>query len=65
MNDKDINLRCNDLVKYVYIRLIASAKDNSAGVVEDFNDSEKYLYQFENEKHREFMEPRHCRGSEQ
>ena len=55
MNDKDINLRCNDLVKYVYIRLIASAKDNSAGVVEDFNDSEKYLYQFENEKHREFI----------
>eukprot|EP01084_Bolivina_argentea_P040795 75310_1 len=66
LNDKEIILRCSDLVQYQYIRLIASAKDKEKEKEKDeqddakenkiiFLDSEKFLYQFENEKHREFI----------
>ena len=86
MGDKDVIARCSDLVKYQYIRLIASAKNNdgddgdkssdptsmkdggskpSVSAIskdddmknddKEFANSEKYLYQFENDKHREFI----------
>ena len=91
LGDKDVIARCSDLVKYQYIRLIASAKNGDNSVNDDgdkssdpntsikdgsskpsvsglsskdddnktedkeFANSEKYLYQFENEKHREFI----------
>ena len=85
LSDKDVISRCSDLVKYQYIRLIASAKNNTDSTEDtvdtsmtnqdkskismtkpsmddskinddkEFANSEKYLYQFENEKHREFI----------
>eukprot|EP00485_Elphidium_margaritaceum_P021170 CAMPEP_0202710850 /NCGR_PEP_ID=MMETSP1385-20130828/22758_1 /ASSEMBLY_ACC=CAM_ASM_000861 /TAXON_ID=933848 /ORGANISM="Elphidium margaritaceum" /LENGTH=885 /DNA_ID=CAMNT_0049370467 /DNA_START=33 /DNA_END=2690 /DNA_ORIENTATION=- len=71
-SDKEVVILCGDLVKYQYIRLIASVAHNGGSGVsggsgtnsggstqlpggEAFTDSDKFLYQFENEKHREFI----------
>ena len=66
-NDRDLELLCMALIKYEYIRLAAIQDDNKRLLQyltekdkhdyqrNIFVNSKQYVYQFENEKHREFI----------